>query len=195
LDFGKIIWITFIFKTLIQIKHRVLIYVLKRNIILVYKEYHLIYLDVVIETDTQIYAIESKFTEILEQENNPFSSSYNASKLKYAEPFIFKLIEYYCNKKTYFPAGQLIKHYLGLLNTCPNKELVLCLAYWLPKNYESVEVYKKFFKELEEFQSKFKSKKVEFIHLNYFQIWDELEKLDKNHIKKVRDKYTVELNV
>lgn len=138
-------------------------------------------LDVTIELleKNKIIAIESKFTEPYGSVNVKISKSYLEESLwkwnKYSD--LKNLTEKIYNKKSnfqYLDAAQLIKHILGLKNSKYKENFTLLyLWYDVPGTEESKEHQK----EIEAFASIAKADGIDFRHITYQKVIDNLNKL------------------
>jgi hypothetical protein len=113
------------------------------------------HLDVLAVSRDAVIAIESKCIEYLQAKHADFSPSYDTIDDARANSPFFKLIARLRDNADEFrslDAAQLIKHYLGLTNCCPNKRITLLYAYWEPRNSAEFAEFNEHRKEVENFR-------------------------------------------
>ena len=138
-------------------------------------------LDITIKfEENQIIAIESKFTEPYGSVNNKISKSYTEDSLwnKHLELEKLKTLakEIYNKNRNfqYLDAAQLIKHILGLKNSKYKENFTLLyLWYDVPNTKEAKEHQE----EIEAFASIAKADGINFHHITYQKVIDNLNKL------------------
>jgi hypothetical protein len=152
------------------------------------------HLDVVITTDTNNFAIESKFTEPYidgSNKNSEIQDSYTKKSLWKEIPNIEKLAQVIhdenhhvenceikesidnLRKTKHLDASQLIKHILGLKSNYDKNFTLLYLWYDVPNTKEAKEHQE----EIEAFATIAKADGINFRHITYQKVIDNLNKL------------------
>jgi hypothetical protein len=163
------------------------------------------HLDFYLENENTIIGIESKFTEYFTKkspnyENNLGKYLDNKTLLEYLpDGFNDEIIKNYATKdleKKYLDIAQLIKHTIGLINNnkC-KKRLKLVYIYWQPLNFDKYDECIQHNQEIISFKSKIDKFIDDFVPMSYNDFWSEFEnnKLFKNHIEKMRERYCFNL--
>jgi len=151
-------------------------------------------LDIFLDNDHLLIAVESKFLEYLTPKKGFFSASYTRDNLPQSEEACWYLINRIKEQpKQHLDAAQLIKHYIGLRNIplARDKEIVLLYLFWEPENWKDFEVFHRHRGEVSDFASCFDKLSVKFIYQSYPELWDEWEQHYKNisHISELRERY------
>ena len=151
-------------------------------------------LDVFLDNDHLLIAVESKFLEYLTPKKGFFSASYTRDNLPQSEEACWYLIDRIKEQpKQHLDAAQLIKHYIGLRNLplARDKEIVLLYLFWEPENWKDFEVFHRHRGEISDFASCFDKLSVKFIYQSYTELWDEWEQHYKNisHVSELRERY------
>ena len=151
-------------------------------------------LDVFLDNDHLLIAVESKFLEYLTPKKGFFSASYTRDNLPQSEEACWYLIDRIKEQpKQHLDAAQLIKHYIGLRNLplARGKEIVLLYLFWEPKNWKDFEVFHRHRGEISDFASYFDELSVKFIYQSYSELWDEWEQHYENttHVRELRERY------
>jgi hypothetical protein len=139
--------------------------------------------------------IESKLLEPLTQKRPKFSSSYTMSSLPCCEKQWWELLE---NAKSWpsshFDVAHIIKHYLGLRNSYKDgRHIQLVYIYWQPLNASMFQEYEMHQEELARVTSFLHGSEVDFVAMNYHQLWDAWEKEPalKSHAVNLKQRYAV----
>ncbi len=159
-------------------------------------------LDVWLEKENMVLAIECKFCEFLDgKSSSEFQESYDktAEECGYSGAWIDarnQLIDG-DKKATYqrFDVMQILKHYFGIINSGIEEKHLLYL-YWHPMNedWESMEPFKTHMRELREFADIVSgAKDIQFHHMGFYDLWNQWEDIDKNHVRNLRNMYAVEV--
>ncbi|WP_417356909.1 PGN_0703 family putative restriction endonuclease [Flavobacterium sp.] len=158
-------------------------------------------LDFYLENKDFIIGIESKFTETLSKklpnQNQNLEKYLNRSQLNYLDTSFNRLINYYikCTEKKHLDCAQLIKHAIGLIKAGKEKKKpVLVYLYWLPKNYNEFEVFKKHSEEVVEFTCKIKEL-IDFIPMSYLDFWNTYQKQEimRKAVENLRKRYEFDI--
>jgi len=164
-------------------------------------------LDVWLESDDAILAIECKFCEFLGERTEKASlhKAYKrlAATMDRNNPWV-KAIDLVTNtngecRYRFFDAVQIIRHYFGVLNS-GQKEKHLLYLYWHPENedWEDIHPFDTHMKELKEF-SKLVSQAtdVHFHYLSFNELWEqwgEMESLEvQKHCRNLKTKYYIQI--
>ncbi|HNZ32797.1 MAG TPA: hypothetical protein PLN17_06835 [Candidatus Cloacimonas sp.] len=160
-------------------------------------------LDVWLENNTEVLAIECKFCEFLGNNNyKKLQGSYrNIIKQEGYTGTWIDIINAVTDSSgkgiyQYFDVVQIIKHYFGIIN-CNKPEKNLIYLYWHPENkdWNKIHPYDVLEKELEDFSQKVSgATDVHFYYLNFNDLWNQWESNQKEHIDMLRDKYSVCIN-
>ena len=164
-------------------------------------------LDVWLESNKAILAIECKFCEFLDErkENASLHQAYKrlASSMDRNNPWV-KAIDLVTNEKSecrykFFDAVQIIRHYFGVLNS-GQKEKHLQYLYWHPENedWRDIHPFDLHMKELKEFSGLIsQATDVRFHSMSVNELWDTWSLVPdqdvKSHVNDLRDKYLVEI--
>ena len=165
-------------------------------------------IDVWLENDDTILAIECKFCEFLSErdERASLNPSYKrfATEQKMHSPWV-EAIDVVTNKNgiskyQFFDAVQIIRHYFGLVNS-GQKEKHLLYLYWHPDNEDWMDIhpYGTLLNELKEF-SDFVSKAtdVKFHYMGINELWEKWylspNSQVKDHVKELGKKYSIKIN-
>ncbi len=161
------------------------------------------HLDVLFETDHKIVGIEAKCTEFvqgsahtpvsegyrgLETANDPRAASLWFGALASTEDFA--LLDSY----------QLIKHYLGLRNMYPDRDLTLVYLYWEPTNAATEHVFRAHRREVARFAYLVAGDMTcRFVHGSYAELWRQWSSIAEApawlpvHMELLQRRYLVEI--
>jgi len=162
-------------------------------------------LDVWLESENTILAIECKFCEFLSEsdEKERLNQAYKmlANKQKKDSPWV-KAIDLVIDRNgkcryRYFDAVQIIRHYFGVLNS-GQKEKHLLYLYWHPDNEDWMDIHPidKYVKEIMEFSDLVsQASDVNFHYMSFNELWMQWATIDdkevQKHVKALRQKYSV----
>jgi len=159
-------------------------------------------LDVWLQNDSEVLAIECKFCEFFGNDYTELQRSYRdmINREGYTGPWIDAIDQVTDSRGKgtykYFDVVQIIKHYFGLINTdIQNKHLLY--MYWHPENkdWNKIDPYDELEKELADFYGKVsKAVDVHFHYLSFNDLWKQWENRYKTHVKLLREKYSVIIN-
>jgi hypothetical protein len=155
-------------------------------------------LDVLLQSQDTVFGIESKLLEPLTQKMPHFAASYSRKRLPLCEDAWWSLLEEVRQwPPAHLDAAQLIKHYLGLRKQFYGiQKVVLVYLFWKPLNAGSIVEYSRHEEDLQKFRSSVENAMgVQFISLDYLQLWDMWEKNEQmaGHVKLLKDRYCVEI--
>lgn len=160
------------------------------------------HLDVLLERDGGFVGVESKCTEHLSERTAKVADAY----LRLAEGGDARASSRWFGALEQAPqfrlldACQLVKHFLGLSLTYPERPLTLVYLYWEPANASEIELFDRHRAEVDSFASLVESDETcRFSALSYREHWAELaaggdrpEWLD-DHLARLRQRYEVEI--
>ena len=160
-------------------------------------------LDVCLQNEIEVLAIECKFCEFLN--NNSYTKlqkSYHdmIKREGYSGKWI-DAIHKVINSRgqgiyKYFDVVQVIKHYSGVINTDKSEKHLLYL-YWHPENqnWNKIHPYDVLESELDEFSKiVLGAGDVQFHYMSFNDLWNQWESKHKEHVLQLREKYSVTLN-
>lgn len=155
-------------------------------------------LDVWVERQDSIIAIESKFLEYFTPKKAEFAEIYEQLKPPFSESSWWSL---YQDAKAapaiHLDQAQLIKHYLGLRNFqqrhSPSKKLTLLYLFWEPKNWMDVPICTKHREQVEHFAERTAESSVSFRWMTYPQLWEEWSEIPslQAHVSNLRSRYEI----
>jgi len=164
-------------------------------------------LDVWLESDNAILAVECKFCEFLSErdEKASLNPSYKrlATEQQMDSPWV-KAIDLVIGRNgecryRFLDATQIIRHYFGVLNS-GQKEKHLLYLYWHPDNYNWMDFhpYDIHMKELKDFSDLVSQAcDVRFHSMSFNELWDSWSLVPdqdvQGHVNDLRDKYLVEI--
>ena len=160
------------------------------------------HLDVLFEHDGGFVGVESKCTEHLSERTAKVAEAY----LRLAEAGDARATSHWFDALEQVPqfrlldAYQLVKHFLGLSLTYPERPLTLVYLYWEPANASEIELLARHRAEVNRFASLVEGdESCRFSALSYPEHWAELEAgaiqpewLDE-HLARLRRRYEVEI--
>jgi len=164
-------------------------------------------LDVWLESDNAILAIECKFCEYLGERTEKASllPAYKrlASSMDRQNPWV-KAIDHVTNEKgeckyRFFDAVQIIRHYFGVLNS-GQKEKHLLYLYWHPENEDWMDVhpFDLHMQELKEFSELVsQADDVPFHYLSFNELWEQWAQIESpivlKHANAIKHKYSIQI--
>lgn len=161
------------------------------------------HLDVWIEFDGEVIAIESKLTEYLAKTKPEFSPAYERlAPPGLSEPCWWNL--YQDAKKgtpTYLDRAQLLKHYFGLRKFQQKKDapgqITLLYLYWKPGNADDIEICKSHQLELAAFERSVADSEIKFCSMSYLQLWRDWQKVPElaDHVHNLQSRYEAEVHL
>lgn len=148
-------------------------------------------------------AVESRFLELLQPAYAEFSRQYllpfegSASAPPVVETPWANAFRALCNDpQTYrhLDAAQLVKHYLGLRHSFPERQRALVYLYWEPTNARDHLVYGNHRKEVADFAHRVRGCATRFIALSHADLWRDWEQRAAwpgmaEHIARLRNRY------
>jgi Protein of unknown function (DUF429) len=158
-------------------------------------------LDCVIKGD-EVLAVESKCIETFDRHVAAFKSVYRkaigaAHETWQAE--YERLVENPLRYR-YLDAAQLIRHYLGLRTTHPDRPVTLAYLYWAPTNCDDIAPCVIHAEEVRDFRGQVADPAVQFIGMPYTQLWADWASPDqptwlRDHAAMLRDRYKLPVSV
>lgn len=131
-------------------------------------------LDVLLSAGDRVLAIESKFTEYLTPKPAKFTDAYNSLLDTLFEPqWTAVYEELKTDPMAYAPldAAQLVKHYLGLRNTFPERESRLLYLYWEPMDNPTGGVFEAHRNSVDRLKERTAGSKIILESISYPQLW------------------------
>ncbi|MEO2033603.1 MAG: hypothetical protein ABGZ35_16105 [Planctomycetaceae bacterium] len=157
------------------------------------------HLDVWLENDREICAVESKLTEYFNRKVAEYSDSYQREKFPHAEDCWWDLLE---NSKfvgmKHLDVAQLVKHYLGLIRYLKSSESTavrLLYLYWEPTNGDNIDACIQHRRELRAFSERVIPSEIQFVSQTYSDLWREWQDYDglKGHAGNLIARYGVQV--
>jgi len=164
-------------------------------------------LDVWLESDNAILAVECKFCEFLSErtEKANLHNAYRrlATEQNMDSPWV-KAIDLVFDrsgdcKYRFFDASQIIRHYFGVLNS-GQKEKHLLYLYWHPDNeaWRDIPPFSNHEKELREFSELVsQATDVNFHYTSFNELWDKWNEMEitdvQKHCNALTNKYTIKI--
>jgi hypothetical protein len=156
-------------------------------------------LDVLLETENEVLAIESKLTEYLTgNERASFADRYVEAVEELADPSwaaVYRLLSAEPTHFSFLNADQLVKHYLGLKRAQQSdpRAVTLLYLYWEPPNADGA-AYVEHRRETDEFAQIVGDPNVRFSSLSYPELWEQWEDGSKDeqvehHLVRLRERY------
>ena len=131
-------------------------------------------LDFVASGSDDVVAVESKCTEQLGRHVAEFSEVYDARIAKLAEGgwgAEYEALKADPKRYAYLDAAQLVKHYLGLRNTHPDRRCTLLNLYWEPANPDAHREVRLHREEVDRFRAAVGGSVVLFEAESYPDLW------------------------
>ena len=132
-------------------------------------------LDVVVQSDHCVVAVESKCTEQMAGHEAHFCEAYapRVRELAHASwRAEYESLRNEPRRYRWLDAAQLIKHYLGLRSTFSQPRIMLVYLYWEPLNGRDVECVREHRTEVGAFSSALCDDRVQFHAQSYLDLWD-----------------------
>lgn len=161
------------------------------------------HLDLLLEREDEIVAVESKCIEYLKAKD---SVKVSPRYLQLADRKNFRgtskwfeALRHVVGFK-HLDAYQLVKHYLGLTLTYKGRPITLVNIFWEPRNSDADPFFAAHRRELKEFADLVAGDRTcRFLALSYPEHWQELESIGNQpdwlsgHIIRLRERYLVEI--
>ncbi|MFN8710447.1 MAG: PGN_0703 family putative restriction endonuclease [Planctomyces sp.] len=160
-------------------------------------------LDVWVEYNGRIIAIESKLTEYFKQTKPEFRPVYESLEPpNLSEPSWWRVFQNAQNgTPAYLDVAQLIKHYFGLrkfqLNSDPPCDMTLLYLYWEPTNADTLAACLRHREEISSLKESVSDSQIAFQAMSYSELWHEWEKVPalSTHVQNLKARYEVEVSV
>jgi Restriction Endonuclease associating with ARP len=157
-------------------------------------------LDVWVEWEDGVLAVESKLLEYFDQKKPEFAQAYEQCAPPWSEPCWWSIYDLAKQgTKAHLDRAQLIKHYFALRKRQQNPQnkfnYTLLYIFWEPTNWQEVEVCKKHRKEVEEFADRVSDSTVSFRWMTYAQLWRDWSAIPAlaQHVSNLKARYEVRL--
>ena len=133
-------------------------------------------LDVWLEREKEVIAIESKLLEYFKPKEAKFKDKYQRTVLPWAEDCWWNVLEEAKTAgKRHLDVAQLVKHYFGISNNLREQDVgsgTLLYIFWEPMNWMEIEVCRQHRAEVEELDKRVANSRVKFRWMTYPQLWD-----------------------
>lgn len=159
------------------------------------------HLDLRLDAKDQVLGIESKCLEYLTPKPAKFAPAYDTiTDYRAQSPWFRHIAALRKNSRhyQYLDAAQLIKHYLGMSHSVPDKSLALLYLYWEPRNWQNHEPFRQHREEIRRFSDIVAGDPVRFESLSYNDLWAKWERMKApawltDHVQRLRARYSVAL--
>lgn len=158
-------------------------------------------IDVYLQSDDEVIAIESKFLEHWTPKRANYSGSYRKDSLPLAEDCWWQVLEESkAGGLKYLDVAQLVKHYLGLIRLMKqveegwkHNEVTLLYLFWEPANAYDIQDCINHRRDIEEMASKVSGSRIKFRSLSYPELWREWESLPgiSSHLANLNARYSL----
>ncbi len=158
-------------------------------------------LDVVVRGSDVLVAVESKCTEYLSRTRGEFKDAYDplVEKMEAGWREVFQIVRKQPDHFGGLDAAQLVKHYLGIRRSVPERRKVLLYLFWEPQNAGSFSVFAEHRRSVAEFSGMVEGSEVEFQQQSYAELWASwasgASPAVKEHLDQLQKRYLVELPV
>jgi len=162
-------------------------------------------IDVYLQSDEEVIAVESKFLEYCTSKAANYSDSYSKDTLPLAEDCWWQVLE---ESKAaglrHLDVAQLVKHYLGLIRLMNHghegwkpKEVTLLYLFWEPANGLDIQECLSHRGEIEQLASRVSGSRIKFRSLSYPELWREWESLPgiAAHLANLKTRYSLALKL
>ena len=155
-------------------------------------------LDVWIERDGDIVAVESKFLEYLTPKRPAFSDAYDRLAVE-CEPCWWEVYRdaNVTAHEQFLDRAQLIKHYFGLnkYRAKNHTNLTLLYIFWEPLNWHAITECVQHRTELEAFANAVSSSQISFRWMSYNDLWEQWTAIPglAEHARNLKGRYQVSL--
>lgn len=131
-----------------------------------------------------VLAVASKFLEPLDPQTAGFSREYEprflgttatAAVAEARWTAVFQALRDDPETYRYLDAAQLMKYYLGLKHSFPDRRRVLMYLFWEPTNAATLREFRDHRKEIEDFAQRVRGFETSFVALSYPALWGEWE--------------------
>jgi hypothetical protein len=156
-------------------------------------------LDVLLESDGRVLAIESKCLEYMSRKEAEFAPAYftdiqdeRRETTWFAEMGRLRQspVDY-----RHLDAAQLIKHAMGLAHSFPEQMITLLYVWWEPTNADDFPIFSHHRDEVLSFAERVAGSDIRFEWTTYGQLWTQwfAEGLDAAHIAALHKRYSIEI--
>lgn len=155
------------------------------------------HLDVWLQRDRAVIAIESKFTEYFATTRAGYSDAYRRERFPHAEDCWWRVLEESKSaEKQHLDVAQFVKHYLGLIRHLESSELdsiTFLYLFWEPTNASEIDACIAHREELADFSVKVRDSRIAFEFQSYPELWNEWDEHEalKPHVLNLRRRYEV----
>lgn len=161
-------------------------------------------LDVLLKTEDQVVAIESKATEYLAgNERASFTGRYQEAVEELADESwkrVYELLLREPEHYVFLNADQLVKHYLGLKRAQQKdpRPITLTYAYWEPADADAHATFARHRAEIDDLSERVGDRTLRFHAISYRDLWRDWEATSPRpaeHVQRLRERYDVSLAV
>jgi hypothetical protein len=158
-------------------------------------------LDVVIDRESELIAIESKLTEHVSKTKPKLSASYdNLAPPELAEPCWWDVYQQAnAIKSQYLDIAQLLKHYFGLrthqMKMEIKKPIRFLYLFWEPLNAADIEVFRQHRRECDILTQTTAISDIPFLWMSYLDLWKQWLNIPavEQHARNLMNRYAVEI--
>jgi hypothetical protein len=159
------------------------------------------HLDLRLDADDRVLAIESKCLEYLTPKRAVFSTAYDTILDHRAQSSWFRhiaVLRHNDQQYRYLDAAQLIKHYLGLSHGEVSRSLTLLYLFWEPRNWQDFEACRQHRAEIQAFSEIVAGDRVRLEACSYGDLWKEWAQRRtpdwiSGHVERLTARYMVDL--
>ena len=159
------------------------------------------HLDLCLESDKEVLAIESKCLEYLDAKPAKFSTAYDTIVDHRAKSPWFRhiaMLRKNNRRYKYLDAAQLIKHYLGLSHSRPKQSITLLYLFWEPSNWQDFETFRRHREEIDAFTQVVGGDRVRFQAMSYNDLWADWEQRSSpsllvDYVRRLKHRYEVRI--
>jgi hypothetical protein len=155
-------------------------------------------LDLLVEGDDVVLAVESKCIEPFGPHPARFSDSYDAlvGRMGAGWRAEYEALRSDELRFRFLDAAQLVKHYLGLRNTFPQHRVILVYLYWTPTNASALSVCRIHREEATSFAGRVSDHRVSLVPMTYSDLWRRWQEAGgqlSRHAALLKQRYEVDV--
>ncbi|HQO78115.1 MAG TPA: hypothetical protein PLG17_06345 [Thermodesulfobacteriota bacterium] len=159
-------------------------------------------MDVWIDRDDEVIAIESKLTEYFEKKVPKFSTAYDRlTPPEYSDSYWWEVYEQAKKGTTqHLDIAQLVKHYFGLWTyrqkLTTQKNIRFLYLFWEPRDWGRFDVCKRHRSECEELEKATRRSSIPFMWLTYPELWRQWFDIPSlaGHARNLIERYDVDMS-
>jgi hypothetical protein len=156
-------------------------------------------LDIFLQREDEVIAIESKFLEYFTAKQAVFSDSYTRKALPQAEDCWWEVLEASKQRrKQYLDVAQLVKHALGLLRYKEENKVAaatLLYLFWEPTNAAQIAVCQQHREQIKALASQVAPSAISFRWMSYNELWQQWQTIPalQQHTSNLLHRYAIEV--